>query len=167
MPAQKGRRGEASRGAGPEVYAVDLNAVDLNAKAEHWLDRTLLRVNSESLNTVKLANRMVTKGGEDWQLADPTGGNLNQTAWQDWLRRWSTLTVSGWVDEDKIDSLAETVPLLIATFEGNKTVQLALYELDGSYALKRNDQPGYFRVPTGTGKALAATDTLWEAPKAE
>lgn len=157
------RQVHVRRGDQADVHAIPLNAVDLNAKADAWLDRGLLQVDLEPVTEVALGDRTVQRREDGWQLVDEADGNLDQAAWQDWVRRWSTLTVSGWVDEELATQLAEADPELTVEFEGDQPTRIAVYHQDGTYAIQRNDVPGVFRVANGVAKELVNVDGLWGA----
>ena len=157
------RQVHVRRGDQADVHAIALNSVDLNAKADAWLDRSLLQVDLEPVSSVTLGDRSVQRQEDGWQLADDAGATLDQGAWKDWLRRWSTLTVSGWVDEELEKQLADAEPALTVEFGGEEPTQVALYHQDGTYAVRRSDVPGYFRVANGVAKELVKVDGLWAA----
>ncbi|GGX73304.1 DUF4340 domain-containing protein [Saccharospirillum salsuginis] len=157
------RQVHVRRGDQADVHSIQLNAVDLNAKADAWLDRGLLQVDLEPVTEVALGERSVQRREDGWRLADDADANLDQGAWKDWLRKWSTLTVSGWVDEELETQLADAEPALTVEFGGAEPMQVALYHQDGTYAIQRSDVPGYFRVANGVAQGLVDVDGLWVA----
>ncbi|WP_157954459.1 DUF4340 domain-containing protein [Saccharospirillum mangrovi] len=141
------------------VYAIDLEANQLDADGDHWLDNRLLQIEPSTLSQATLNDIELYQTDDGW-VTDGSVANPNPAHWQDWLERWHSVIVSNLIDGDDADSLTATDPVLTVDF--GDAGQYRLFHDGDRYALVSSLQDGLFRISNGTGEALSNIDALWQ-----
>lgn len=142
------------------VYALDFDASQLSTDANHWLDKTLLQVDTESLSEVQLDGVTVQRSDDGWQ-PENVNTAFNASAWLDWLQCWQSLEVSRVISGEDAEALTAEAPILSVDF--GVAGQYQLYQNGSQYGVTSSQRDGLFRLGSGTAQALADTEALWQA----
>ncbi|MFG1498346.1 DUF4340 domain-containing protein [Saccharospirillum sp. HFRX-1] len=146
------------------VYSIDLDASQLSADAQHWLDNRLLQVDPQALSEAQVDDIQLLQQDGQWQPQN-TQTEFSLSAWQDWLQRWQSLIVSRLIAAEDASAFTADGPVLTVDF--GEAGRYQLFQEGDRYALSSSRYPGLFGLSNGTGSALANTAPLWQSEAEE
>ena len=159
------RKVHARNDIGDDIYALRLNAFDLPAESEAWLDRRLLQVRAPL--SILSDGYSLKRKGDAW-LADG-GSTPDQREIDAMLEALRSIEIQSLAEEDMQRDLAQSQPEMILEIDGlTGTRRLELFRLDGGHYIYSSEFSLFFRLSQFEYQRLSSLDArLLEATMAE
>ena len=156
-----------ARKAGSEaVVVVELSTFELETAADKWLDKNMLRIKEEDIDTIAFADFVLQRKDNAWQLTDlPEGQATDAKAAGDLAAKASGLTVQAVLKPQDVEPLFSGTPVLHYTItrKGGGAVEFRLAKAEGdSYVLKQSESDLYCKIHSLQVESLlkASRDSL-------
>ncbi len=156
-----------ARKAGSEaVVVVELSTFELETGADKWLDKNMVQIKEEDIDTIAFSDFVLQPKDNAWQLADlPEGQVTDAKAAGDLVAKASGLTVQAVLKPQDVEPLFTTTPTLRYTItrKGGGAVEFRLVKGEGdSYVLKQSERDLYCKVHSLQVESLliASRDSL-------
>ena len=143
-----------ARKAGSEgVTAVELSTFELETVPEQWLDKNMMRLKGDDIETISFADFSLQKKDAGWQLENPPDGRAaDAKAVSDLVSKVSSLTVQAVIAPQVAEPLFAATPALhySITRKGGGSVEFSLVKAANGdfYVLKQSEHNLYCKVHT-------------------
>lgn len=155
------------------IYAVALEAVEVNASGDAWIDPRMLALDLADLTRIELPGVTVEHEGDDWRLADlPEGQRTDGEEAHVLASKIADLEIQSLLGKEDQPAYRQNAPGLEMTLTQRDGAQLAYRfsqpENENFWVLRRSDLPYYFKVADHAVKPLkeATREQLIKQPDA-
>ncbi|HCP14242.1 MAG TPA: hypothetical protein DIT32_00390 [Peptococcaceae bacterium] len=133
-----------------EIVSVDLSAYELEITANGWLDRSVLKIEKEKIESLKIGDMALEKQNGAWRLADLADSEeMNAPEVDKLLDKASDLTIEDVLDPSGNEELLKNDPELFISFAlAGKERSYSFYkpEKENHYILKSSDHDFLFKI---------------------
>jgi hypothetical protein len=136
------------------VYVAEFNTWEAGAEVDDWLDKTLLKLNANDLQSVEIAGELVLRREEgDLRLAGLTDRESpNEKETHSLLSKLTDLTIQSLKSEQESAAYNQQEPQLEieVTLKDGERLSYLFFKSDNDahYVLKRSDMDRFFEVPS-------------------
>jgi hypothetical protein len=149
------RRVHARRADSSDVYAITFAVFEAPAKAEEWLDKTLLQAKGVLSRIVHSDGWALAKEGDAWLLADRAEGETTDgDAARDIVSKVNDLRVLGRADAPPAADATPAFTLTLTTDAGERALRFYRADDKSDFVVNASDRPGQYRVAAYIGEAL-------------
>jgi hypothetical protein len=134
----------------PNVYAADINTMDVPVVNDQWFDQSLLK--AKDLTEIKGKDFLLKKSGAEWKLDGKDTAKLNSA---------NALLVAKSLSGLRVESLQAASPsgpptLTLEVVDGGKPLTYQFWQSGESYTVKRSDNDNHFGMSKPIYEALAS-----------
>ncbi len=142
-----------------EVYAVEFALYEAPADSNDWIDKSLLKFNGD-VKKVQVWGLEATREGsgdeKSWALSQlPEGHEVDGDAIDSWVGNFTSLNVSGLVDDETAKSIEAGEPALVAKLsDDEQSVEYRVFRKDDKSFVKSSASDHLFEMADYTAKTI-------------
>lgn len=155
------------------IFAVALDAVEVNARGDDWIDHRILALTPEQVARIALPGFVLEHEGDDWRLADlPEGQRTDLEEAHVLAGKITDLEIQALLGKEDQPSYRQNTPELELALTKRDGAQFGYRfskpENENFWVLRRSDLPYYFKVADFVVKPLkeATREKLITQPEA-
>ncbi len=145
----------ARRADSDDIYAITFANYEATARADDWLDKSLLRPNGDVTALARPEHWRLTRNGETWTIDDlAQNETTKQDAVVDLVNKVANLRVMGIAEAPPPQDSTPALVLTASTAHGEFDYRLYQPQPNGDFIVTRSGQDGAFKLAAYVGEPL-------------
>jgi len=145
----------ARRADSDDIYEITFANYDATARADDWLDKSLLKPGGDVTALARPAHWRLTRNGDVWAVDGLSPGETTkQDAATDLVNKIVNLRVTGIADAAPADGSSPALELTASTGTGEFDYRFYQPQPKGDFIVTRSGQDGAFKVAAYVGEPL-------------